>query len=78
VMLTAVVIESADLMQTDDGSPPPVAAGYAAMLGPAVQVRSLERFAFYQACRGDDVAAIVATGDQRLFANLLLTLGVVA
>jgi L-fucose mutarotase len=37
----------------------------------------VERFAFYELARGRDVALAVATGDQRLYANLLLTIGVV-
>jgi L-fucose mutarotase len=77
VVLTAIAIEAADVMATGDGSLPPVAESYAAMIGGGISIGSLERFAFYEACRGADVAAIVATGDQRLYANLLLTIGVV-
>jgi L-fucose mutarotase len=36
----------------------------------------MDRFAFYAAARGDDVALVVATGEQRVYANLLLTIGV--
>jgi L-fucose mutarotase len=75
VLLTAVVIESAEVMQMGGGAIPPVAQGWAAMMGDAVPIAGLERFAFYDACKGTDVAAIVATGDQRLFGNLLLTIG---
>ncbi len=46
------------------------------MLGPDVGWDELDRFAFYDAARSDDVAVLVATGDQRVYANLLLTLGV--
>ncbi len=42
-----------------------------------VPVELLERFAFYDATRSTSLALVVATGDQRLFANILLTIGVV-
>jgi L-fucose mutarotase len=78
VLLTAVAVEAAEVMQTADGVFPAVADGYRAMLGPAVRFSSLERFSFYEASKTPQVAAVVATGDERLYANLLLTLGVVA
>jgi len=34
------------------------------------------RFDFYDEAKSDDVCCVVATGDQRLYANLLLTIGV--
>jgi L-fucose mutarotase len=35
------------------------------------------RFEFYDAARGPNVALVIATGEQRIYANILLTLGVV-
>ena len=35
------------------------------------------RFEFYDAARDSDVALVIATGEQRVYANLLLTIGVV-
>ncbi|MGI6377286.1 MAG: RbsD/FucU domain-containing protein [Anaerolineae bacterium] len=35
------------------------------------------RFDFYEAARGQDVALVIATGEQRIYANILLTIGVV-
>ena len=51
---------------------------YKALLGPAVPVQIMERFAFYDACRAHDLAVLVATGEDRIYANLLLTVGVVS
>lgn len=42
---------------------------------PDVHLDELPRFEFYAAARADDVAILVATGDQALYANLLLTIG---
>jgi L-fucose mutarotase len=51
---------------------------YKALLGPDVPVEIMERFAFYDACRSGDLAVLVATGEDRIYANLLLTVGVVS
>jgi L-fucose mutarotase len=45
------------------------------MLGPALPLQSLERLEFYAACREPDLAVCVVTGDNRLYANILLTIG---
>ena len=37
----------------------------------------IERFAFYEAARGGNVVATIQTAEQRLYANLLLTIGVI-
>jgi len=42
-----------------------------------VALEPIERFAFYQTASQDDVALVIATGDQRVYANLLVTVGVV-
>jgi len=39
--------------------------------------KTIERFAFYDAASTPDVALTIATGEQRIYANLLLTIGVV-
>jgi L-fucose mutarotase len=38
-------------------------------------MESLARKDFYAACRGHELAATIATGDQRYYANILLTIG---
>ena len=73
-VIDASPIESATLMRPDDGSPSTVEAGYQRLLGNA-GIHSVSRTEFYQACRGADLAATVATGDQRHYANILLTIG---
>lgn len=76
VLVEAVPVESAVVMVPPAGEPVPAHAGYRAALGPGVAWDELDRFAFYEAARSDDVALLVATGDQRVYANLLLTIGV--
>jgi predicted ATPase len=48
---------------------------YAALLPAGTPVEVVERFAFYELGRRPDVTLVIATGDQRLYANLLLTIG---
>jgi L-fucose mutarotase len=42
-----------------------------------LDLTKLERFAFYDAAGGRDVTLTIATGEQRIYANILLTIGVV-
>ena len=82
----AVPVEAAAVMATAKEGPyamtedPPIWAEFRDLLaahGFAGPLEQLERFAFYEAGRGTDVALTVATGEQRIYANLLLTIGVI-
>ena len=70
-----VPLEAAAVMRPHDAEAPPMLAEYQALLPPGTPVEVVERFAFYQLARRPDVTLLVATGDQRLYANLLLTIG---
>jgi L-fucose mutarotase len=70
-----VPLEAAAVMRPHDAEAPPVLAEYTALLPPGTTVEVVERFAFYELARRPDVTLVVATGDQRLYANLLLTIG---
>ena len=86
-LVKAVPIESAVLMDY------PKSGKYALSRDPAVwdefqhlmreadvdvEFTRLERFKFYEAAAGDDVALSIVTGDLRPYANLLLTIGCVS
>ena len=73
-LLASVPVEAAEIMASPDGEVEAV-AGYRAML-PGVPFSALQRMPFYEAARHPDVAIVIATGDQRVYANLLLTIGV--
>ena len=45
--------------------------------GSSATLKKLERFAFFDAGKDHNVALTIATGEQRLYANLLLQIGVV-
>ena len=74
-LLDAVPIEHATVMGSN-GPSIPAHDGYRAALGEEVTFEEVERFAFYDLARTPEVAVVIATGDQRQYANLLLTVGV--
>lgn len=75
-LLTAIPIEAAHIMTRDDNSEAPIIAEFRAMM-PGVPFEGHNRFPFYDLARGSDVSLVIATGEQRVYANLLLTIGVV-
>jgi L-fucose mutarotase len=86
-ILTAIPVERAEVMDHRGtgahtlAADPAVWDEYRALLRQhAPEIRDLERierFAFYDAAGTPDVCLTVATADERPFANLLLTIGVV-
>ena len=74
-VLAAVPVEDATVMRPHDGSTPEAFGRYSELLGPDIELRPLARLDFYAECREPDLAVCVATGDQRLYANILLTIG---
>jgi L-fucose mutarotase len=76
-LLAAIPVEAAHVMRPEDGTEPNASGSYRALLPPEVELQALDRFDFYATCREPDLAVCIATGDDRLYANLLLTVGVV-
>ena len=74
-VLATVPVEAAAVMTPDDGGTPDAWASYAELLGPEVPMTQLGRHDFYATCREPDLAICVATGDTRLYTNILLTVG---
>ncbi len=84
-LTTAIPIEQASVMDTLKSGT------YATKEDPAIwsefrklltasgisELTKIERMAFYEASRQADVALVIQTGEQRIYANLLLTMGVV-
>ena len=74
-VLSAIPVEAVEVMRPADGSEPPIFADFRRLL-PPLELQGLERFAFYERARDRDLTLAIATGDQRLYANILLTIGV--
>ncbi len=77
-ILSAINIEEAAVMQPEKGDEPPIFNEFKKLLPPEIELKRLGRFEFYNAVKEPDTALIIQTGEQRLYANILLTLGVVA
>jgi L-fucose mutarotase len=73
----SIPIESVSLM--DNGTPvaPEAHAPIRSLLPASVPVQLIDRTAFYEATKSSDVALVIATADTRLFACVLLTIGVI-
>jgi L-fucose mutarotase len=76
VLVTAIPIEGAQVMTPEKGPEPAIFGEFRQAL-PGIELEPLGRFEFYDAARGSDVAVAIATGERRVYANLLLTIGVV-
>ncbi|WP_439689060.1 RbsD/FucU domain-containing protein [Curtobacterium sp. SP.BCp] len=77
-LLDAVPFEAATVMTPPPDAPVAAHDGYRRVLGPDVPLGTLDRFAFYDAVRAPETGLVIATGDQRSHANLLLEVGFVA
>ena len=85
-IVSAVPIEEATVMEPVTSGPyslkeePSIWSDFQRILqgsGSSVTLQKLERFAFFEAGKDHHVALTIATGEQRLYANLLLQIGVV-
>ena len=82
VLKEAVPIEQAGIMVPADDAPPELRPDkieahdeYKAAL-PDVEFIEIKRWDFYDEAKKDDVGIVIASGEQRIYANLLLTIGV--
>ena len=64
------------MMAAPDGQPAAVQQELMRLLPAGVPTRSLPRTEFYAAVREPTTALVIVTGEERRFANLLVTIGV--
>ena len=77
VLVEAIPVEAAEVMTPGGEAEPPIFGEFRQILGPGLPLRPLGRAEFYGASRGADTALVIATGERRIYANVLLTIGVV-
>lgn len=77
VLLTAVPVEDAAVMIREDEPEPPIFEEFRGLM-PDLELTEYNRFDFYDEASGPETCLLIVTGEQRLYANLLLTIGVVA
>lgn len=71
-----IPVEAAHVMIPDDGSEPAIFGDFRKLM-PGAELEKHNRFAFYDKARESDVSLVIATGEQRVYANILLVIGVV-
>ncbi|HOZ47344.1 MAG TPA: RbsD/FucU family protein [Candidatus Hydrogenedentes bacterium] len=76
ILLTSIVVEDAMVMTPEDGPEPGIFQEFRSLM-PDVSLTKLGRFEFYEEAGGADTCLQIVTGEQRIYANLLLTIGVV-
>ena len=76
-VLETMPVQAATVMEPPADFAPPLHAIYRDKLGANVAWAQMERWAFYEKIASPRTTLIIATGEQRRFANLLLELGVV-
>jgi L-fucose mutarotase len=77
VLVDAIPIEAAEVMLPDSGQEPPIHQEFRDILGSGLSLKAMSRAEFYQVTRRPDMALVIATGEQRIFANILLTIGAI-
>jgi len=77
VLVDTIPIELAHAIAPDDGTEPSIFAEYRQILPTTLTLQTLGRFPFYEAARSVDTALVIATGEQRTYACIILTIGVV-
>lgn len=76
VLRDTIPIEQATMMAVPDGQPAAVQQELMRLLPAGVPTRSLPRTEFYSAVSQPATALVIVTGEERRWANLLLTIGV--
>ena len=76
-LLTEINVESAILMDTPADFNPEIYQEYKDRLSSEVEFTSLERYAFYNTAKSDDLLLVIASGEKRRFANIILTVGAI-
>jgi L-fucose mutarotase len=74
-LLGIIRVEAAEVMNPDDGIPAKIFSAFSKKLEGLV-LTPRPRQDFYAACQNPKVKLVIGTGEKRLFANLLLTIGV--
>lgn len=72
---SVVEIEKAEVMDPADGTTPEIFGEFQSMLN-GMELSKMGRYEFYDACCQEGVRLAILTGEKRVFANVLITIGV--
>jgi L-fucose mutarotase len=76
-IVAVMPVESALVMVPSDGPEPDIFADFRRLLPPGVPLEKKWRLNFYDEAKSTDTSLVIATGEQRVYANILLVIGVV-
>lgn len=74
-LLSYINVEQATLMISPADFDNTIADEYKTLLSPATTISHVERNAFYALAKSEDTLLVIASGETRRFANILLTAG---
>lgn len=75
ILLTAIPVEDAAVMEPENGPEPGIFQEFRSLL-PSLELTKYSRYEFYEEASGPDTCLQIVTGEQRIYANILLTIGV--
>lgn len=76
-IVSAIPIEGAIVMCPPEGTPQEIHAEFRELLPGGIELAAKRRMEFYEEAKSPDMALAIATADQRRFANIILSIGVV-
>jgi L-fucose mutarotase len=77
VLVDYIPIESVTVLTPPDGADQPIYSEFKEILGQDIPFNKLKRMEFYAEAKLPDTCLVIATGEKRRFANILLTIGVI-
>jgi L-fucose mutarotase len=77
VLVDCIPVESAIIMIPPDESIQPIHKDFEEILGRDMVFEKVKRFEFYEEVKSDDTCLVIASGETRRFANILLVIGVI-
>jgi L-fucose mutarotase len=76
-LIDVIPIEGAAVMEPASGKSPAILREFRNLLPKGIVIEPLTRVMFYTAASNSTTGLVIATGEQRIYGNLLLTIGVV-
>ncbi|MEH7480952.1 RbsD/FucU family protein [Neobacillus drentensis] len=76
VLNKTIAIEKLEVMIPGDDTKPSIFDDFKNIVSSVDCLEELGRFEFYEACKEENIKLAIATGEQRIYANVLLTVGV--
>ena len=77
VLNNTISIENIEVMIPDSGEEPSIFNEFRKILDKGMELNKLGRFKFYEESKKDNIKMVIATGEQRVYANILVTIGIV-